>query len=77
MVAKLTILVVLFVVVVGAILYAGFRYIDRQAQRRHEREMARSEREYDLLMEDAEEDAADAPEEESSEASSDRDSEPE
>lgn len=68
MVAKLTVLVVLLAIVVGAILYAGFRYIDRQAERRHEREMAREERDYDLLMEYAEEDAAESPEEDATES---------
>lgn len=54
MVAKLVLAAVLLAVLVTVVLVAGFRYLDRRAQRRHERQLAREERDYELLMDEIE-----------------------
>lgn len=54
MVAKLVAVALLALLAVAAVLVAGFRYLDRQAERRHERRLARAKRDHDLLMEDLE-----------------------
>jgi len=60
MVAKLLLVAGLFALVLVAFIVAGFRYVDRQARRQHERQMARGQRDYETIMEYAEDDATNA-----------------
>ena len=57
MVAKLTLLVLSIAAVIVAATYFTYRYVERQAERDHERRMARDQRDYDAVMEYAEADS--------------------
>lgn len=57
MVATVVIVAALFAFVLAVFVVAAFRYIDRQAERAHERQLAREERDYETIMEYAEEDS--------------------
>lgn len=60
MVATVVIVAALFALVLAVFVVAAFRYIDRQAERAHERQLAREERDYETIMEYAENDALSA-----------------
>lgn len=57
MVATVVIVAALFALVLAVFVVAAFQYIDRQAERAHERQLAREERDYETIMEYAEEDS--------------------
>jgi flagellar biosynthesis/type III secretory pathway M-ring protein FliF/YscJ len=57
MVATVVVVAALFALVLAVFIVAAFRYIDRQAERAHERQLAREERDYETIMEYAEEDS--------------------
>ncbi|MFD1588019.1 hypothetical protein ACFR9U_13615 [Halorientalis brevis] len=57
MVVKLTLLLVAIAAVIVAASYFTYLYFEREAQREHERRMARERRDYDAVMEYATEDS--------------------
>jgi len=57
MVAKLILLLFAIAAVIIAATYFTYRYVERQAEREHERRMARDQRDYDAVMEYAAEDS--------------------
>jgi hypothetical protein len=57
MVATVVVVAALFALVLAVFIVAAFRYIDRQAERAHERQLARERRDYETLMEYAEDDS--------------------
>ena len=57
MVAKLIVLLAAIVAIILGASYFTFRYFEREAERKHERRMARDQRDYETVMEYAEEES--------------------
>lgn len=63
MVAKLVIAALLFAVFLAVVIRYGFQYIENEAQRRHERKLHREQRDYETIIEYAEQDTSPEPDE--------------